>query len=72
MPQYSEIVDPHIYVTNSTICKPSDWIDIAMAALDQAGLSLAEQNQVRHLLDDMMFSRPEVRPYKTVMYKLEN
>lgn len=46
---YSEKVDPHIYgVTNGAGCQKIDnWIDLAIAALDQGGFSVHSQSLIR-------------------------
>jgi hypothetical protein len=51
-PNYSAGVDPHIYVGQGAGAKTvSDWIDVAIAAIDQAGFSVKVQEHVRDDLE---------------------
>lgn len=47
--QYSPAVDKHIYGIHGCATK-QDWLELALAALDQAGLGLNEQSAVQELL----------------------
>lgn len=66
MSQYSKAVDAHIYAFQCAPdpqpgCQtPEDWIDLAIAALDQAGLNTDEQAVIRKLIE--VYSRtPKAR-----------
>lgn len=44
---YSPIVDSHIYGINGGAKTPQDWMDVAWAALDQAGFTPEQINNCR-------------------------
>lgn len=46
----SKAVDDAVNCDATATFTQRDWLDLAMAALDQAGLSLAEQDRIRALL----------------------
>lgn len=49
--QYSPAVDPHIYRVEG--CKTQkDWIALAVAAMDQAGLDVETQNKIEALIKE--------------------
>lgn len=60
MSQYSKAVDAHIYAFQCAPdpqpgCKtPEDWIELAIAALDQAGMSVKNQDCVEKLVRNLL------------------
>lgn len=49
--QYTEQVDKHIYVAEG--CETAEqWVDLAIAALDQAGFAGRFQAEVRNLIEN--------------------
>ena len=52
-PYYSEEVDKHIYNIPDGCKTVDDWIELALAAIDQAGFSAKSQNSISNLLNDM-------------------
>ena len=46
----NKLVNDVMYGPGTRGFTAQDWLELAMAALDQAGLSLAEQDRVRALL----------------------
>lgn len=56
-PQYSAKVDHHIYLHpfEGGCSTPDEWVELALAALDQAGLTVDQQEQVQKLVDGMNF-----------------
>ncbi len=51
---YSENIDPHIYIPGPNRCQTvEDWIELAIAALDQAGFYPSAQDKVRALVNDL-------------------
>ena len=46
----NKLVNDVVYGAETEGFTEKDWLELAMAALDQAGLSLAEQNRIRALL----------------------
>ena len=52
---YSPQVDAHVYgVKDEDGCQtPNDWIQLAMAALDQAGLSKSRQETIKARIDEL-------------------
>jgi len=46
----NKLVNDVVYGPETRDFTEQDWFDLAMAALDQAGLSLAQQDRVRALL----------------------
>jgi len=49
--QYSAAVDPHIYGPG-TCQTQKDWIELALAALDQAGLSVEHVKRIGNMVHD--------------------
>lgn len=50
--QYDRLTDRHIYIAGDCATEPRQWVVVAMAALDQAGLTVAEQAAIeRQLLE---------------------
>ena len=47
---YSPAIDSHIYDVKSGCKTKKDWCDLAIAALDQAGFSQEEQDEVEDLI----------------------
>jgi len=46
---YSDKIDPVIYNDLTTLFTDDDWIELAIAALDQAGAKVDLQNKVREI-----------------------
>lgn len=49
MPQYcyTKEVDAHIYLPQGCMCETQeDWVQLAVAALDQSGMSVENQKEV--------------------------
>lgn len=52
VPQYGKKVDEHIYIGPGKGCDTSrEWIDLALAALDQAGVSIKTCRKIADILD---------------------
>lgn len=49
--QYSPKVDRHIYGISGGCESVDDWIGLAVAALDQGGMSLAGQKSARYKIE---------------------
>jgi len=54
---YSEIIDRHIYVKDGCTI-PEEWIDLAIAAIDQAGFDIRTQESIRDELRNVRESKP--------------
>lgn len=50
--QYSTTIDPVIYGPATANFDRANWIALALAALDQAGVRTREYEQIQNLLDD--------------------
>jgi hypothetical protein len=53
--EYSERVDKHIYGINGCL-DTKDFIDLSIAALDQAGFSVAFQEAVKERIEHQAYS----------------
>lgn len=54
--RYSEKVDNVIYCKEAAKFEEKDWIDLAVAALDQAGMSARNQDTIRAKITELLFS----------------
>lgn len=50
--QYSTTIDPVIYGRATTGFERADWIALALAALDQAGVKRREHEKIVAILDE--------------------
>lgn len=54
--QYSTTIDPVIYGPATNGFQRADWIALALAALDQAGVRHPEHKRIVAILDDAGFA----------------
>jgi hypothetical protein len=48
---YSPVVDKHIYVGEGGATTPGEWVEVVLAALDQAGFSPQQVGRVSDCID---------------------
>jgi hypothetical protein len=53
---YSEKIDPVIYGDLTNLFSNGDWIELAIAALDQAGAKIDLQNKVMEIASDAILN----------------
>jgi hypothetical protein len=53
-PQYTEAVDAVIYGPHGQDLDEIGWVDLALAAMDQAGVSAVIQDEVRRRIEDAL------------------
>ena len=52
--QYGPKIDKHIYISEGGGCETKrDWMQLALAALDQSGMSLEKQQQIADMICDV-------------------
>lgn len=59
-----EQLDELVAAAGEHMVEPQDWIDMAMACIDQAGLPLREQHEVAQVLERLGWEALALQPPK--------